>query len=150
MRLSRRRKANSAEDRREQLRHARTSAPTLRDSSSAAEQVWVELVFDAHSHLAPAPHVFTVFPPAQAHFVYACPFGDCDGTYDLNEQVFGLLRTRMCQTKGVLVCSGHRSSGGASGSPCGQGVAYAVSVRYGAEEPASSAEAPAARRTGPK
>ncbi len=36
--------------------------------------------------------MFTVYPSAQAHFIYACPIGNCDGTYDLNEAVFGLLR----------------------------------------------------------
>jgi len=146
MTLLRHRKATPAELRREQLRQARIDAPTLRQFLPAAAQVWVELMFDADTRPAQAPRLFTVYPPAQAHFVYACPFGDCDGTYDLNEAVLGMLRARICQTTGVLHCDGHRARRSGSGPRCGLHVAYAVDVRYGTEQscaPARPTPAPA-------
>ncbi|MEO8314254.1 MAG: hypothetical protein ABI645_05610 [Pseudomonadota bacterium] len=125
-----RRKVTPAMERLERLRKARVGAPTLRASAPNATHVGVELRFDADTYLEPAPQVFTIFPTAQAHFVYACPFGDCDGTYDLNDTVFGLLREEACQMADVLRCTGHRSHGGGAGTACGLGMAYAVIVHY--------------------
>jgi hypothetical protein len=126
----RRRKATPAELRRDQLRQARVDAPTLRQFLPAAAQVGVELTFAVDARLAQAPRMFTVFPPAQAHFVYACPIGNCDGTYDLNEAVFGMLRAHAAAATGVLHCSGHTPRHDGPGPLCGLGVAYAVAVRY--------------------
>jgi hypothetical protein len=134
MSVLRRRKTSPADRRREQLRQARVDAPTLRQFLPAAAQVWVELTFDMDARLAPAPRLFTVYPPAQAHFVYACPFGDCDGTYDLNEAVFAVLRAGTCEATGVLHCMGRKARRSGLGLRCGLGVAYAVTVRYGAEQ----------------
>jgi hypothetical protein len=130
MTLSRRRKATPAVLRLDRLRHARFNAPTLREFLPAATQVLVELTYVGDAHLAQGSHAFTVFPPAQAHFVYACPFGDCDGTYDLNETIFALLREEGRRATDVLHCAGHRTSRGISGPQCGLGVAYAVTVDY--------------------
>ena len=131
MRLVRRRKATSAEIRLDQLRLARVGAPTLRELLPNAAQVWVELAFDADVRLAQAARVFTIFPAAQAYFVYACPFGDCDGMFDLNEPVFAMLRAHSCQTTGALHCGGHKSRRADPGPPCGLGMSYAVAVSYG-------------------
>jgi hypothetical protein len=137
MKLVRRRQATSTELRLEQLRRARVDAPTLRQFLPDASQVWVELAFDADARLAQAARVFTIFPTAQAHFVYACPFGDCDGTYDLNESVFALLRAHAHQSSGVLQCIGRRARRAAPGPQCGLGMAYAVAVSYDAQLRAS-------------
>lgn len=130
MRLLRPRKATPAELRRDGLRKARVDAPTLRDLLPAATQVHVEIKFDGDARLADAPRTFTIYPPAQAHFVYTCPFGDCDGTHDLNEEVFGMLATGTCQITGVRHCIGHRASRSGPGPQCGLGMTYAVTVRY--------------------
>lgn len=134
MRLVRRRKATSAELRLDQLRQARVDAPTLRQFLPDAAQVWVELAFDADVRLAQAARVFTIYPTAQAYFVYACPFGDCDGTYDLNAPVFAMLRAHACQSSGVLQCIGRKARRAAPGPQCGLGMAYAVAVSYAAEQ----------------
>lgn len=130
MKLARRKKASSAELRLDQLRQARIDAPTLRQFLPEAAQVWVELAFDADARLAQPARVFTIYPAAQAYFVYACPFGDCDGTYDLNEPVFAMLRAHSCQSSGALQCVGHKSRLAAPGPQCGLGMAYAVGVSY--------------------
>jgi hypothetical protein len=135
MALVRRRRASPAAIRLERQRLARVGAPTLRELLPAAAQVWVGLTFAADARLTPAPQVFTIYPPAQAHFVYACPFGDCDGIFDLNEQVFDMLRREASRTAGVLHCLGHRARRSGVGPRCGLGVAYEVTVRYGLEQP---------------
>jgi hypothetical protein len=130
MRLVRRRKATSADIRLDQLRQARVDAPTLRQILPNAAQVWVELAFDADARLAQSARVFKIYPAAQAYFVYSCPFGDCDGVFDLNEPVFAMLRTHTCQATGALHCAGHKPRRADPGLQCGLGMAYAVGVSY--------------------
>jgi hypothetical protein len=130
MKLVRRRKATSADIRLDQLRQARVDAPTLRQLLPNAAQVWVELAFDADVRLAQAARVFTIYPAAQAYFVYSCPFGDCDGMFDLNEPVFAMLRAHTCQARGVLHCVGRKARRADPGPQCGLGMAYAVGVSY--------------------
>jgi hypothetical protein len=129
----RRKKRDREELRRDQLRKARLDAPTLRTLLPAAEQVSVELTFDMDARLAQAPVTSTVFPPAQAHFVYGCPFGDCDGTYDLDAEIFGMLREGVSEAIGAQHCCGHRASRSGHGPRCGLGVTYAVTVQYQAQ-----------------
>jgi hypothetical protein len=132
MKLARRRKATTAELKRDQLRQARDDAPTLRQLLPDASQVWIKLAFDADVRLVPAPRMFTVYPSAQAHFVYPCPFGDCDGSYDLNSAVFAMLLEHTCQVSGSLQCTGHKARRAALGPTCGLGAAYSAGVRYDA------------------
>jgi hypothetical protein len=129
----RRRKATLAELRVEQLRRARVAAPTLRALVPAAASVAVELMFDVDTRLARNLRTFTVYPPAQAHFVYACAFGDCDGTHDLGEEIFGMLHAGLSLGTGVRHCPGHRGHRGGHGSRCELRVTYTVTVRYGME-----------------
>ncbi len=137
MQLPPNRKAPSPVDRREALRKARASAPTLRMVSPEASLVRVELAFPtSDSRLAHAAQAFSVYPPAKAHFVYPCPFGDCDGAYDLNEIALGALQAGKRKTRGTLTCSGHRSRGGKSDSPCDLVATYSITVRQDNEEAA--------------
>ena len=133
MRLLRPRKATASELRRDELRKARIDAPTLRQLLPAAELVRVEIAFDGNAHLADAPRTFTVYPPAQAHFVYVCPFGDCDGTHDLNEEVNCMLRTGTRRVTGARHCLGHRARRSGPGPQCNLGATYAVTILYAAE-----------------
>src|SRR4029453_10604695 len=100
MMLSRRRKATPAGLRLDRLRHARVNAPTLRELLPAATQVLVELTFIRDAPLAHGSHALPVFPAAQAPFISACPYGDCDGTYDLNEKIFAMLREESRRSTG--------------------------------------------------
>src|SRR5687768_6020590 len=129
MRLPPGRKAASPSDRRDELRHARAAAPTLRTVSPEAAVVRVELAFQEDSGLAHAPQAFSIYPPAKAHFVYPCPFGDCDGVYDLNEIALGTLRAGKAKSGGTLTCSGHRWRNGKADSPCELAATYSIVVR---------------------
>jgi hypothetical protein len=136
MQLSPKRKPVPPADRRDVLRKARAAAPTLSTACPEASVVRVELAFETDSQPAHAAQAFTIYPPAKAHFVYACPFGDCDGAYDLNPVAFGALQAGKRKTRGTLTCSGHRSRKGQSDSPCGLAATYSITVRHEKEEPA--------------
>lgn len=125
-----RRKQTYAERQRAQRQYARVNAPKLGQYMPAARQVCVDLSFDDQSWLSHAHRQFTTFPPAQAHFVYACPFGDCDGVYDLNVAIFGMLDSHSSRTMGLLQCVGHRARSHDLGAACGLKASYSVSVGY--------------------
>ncbi len=112
------------------MRRARADAPTLREYVPAASLVRVELSFSTDARLVPAPQQFTVYPPASAHFVYACPFGDCDGIYDLNEDVLDLLGRKSSRLAGVRHCGGHRARRYGPGPQCGLNLQFAVLACY--------------------
>jgi hypothetical protein len=138
MRLPANRKVTAAPlDRRDELRKARAAAPTLRVACPDAALVRVELEFHADPQLAHAPQAFSVYPPAKAHFVYACPFGDCDGLYDLNEIAFGTLQAGKRKTRGTLTCTGHRSRNGKSDDACDLALSYSITVRHDEESRAN-------------
>ena len=123
-------KALSPADRSDELRRARAAAPALRTACPDAAVVRVELEFQADPLLANAPQVLSLYPPAKAHFSYACPFGDCDGVYDLNEVALDVLQAGKHKTRGTLACSGHRSSHGQGGNACGLMLRYSIAVRH--------------------
>jgi hypothetical protein len=96
--------------------------------------VRVDLAFHEASGPAHAPQAFSIYPPGKAHFVYECPFGDCNGVYDLGEIALGALGTGKRKTRGTLTCSGQRSRNGKSGSPCELAVTYSIVVLRGSDE----------------
>jgi hypothetical protein len=131
MRFSSVKKGPSPADRNEELRKARAAAPTLRAACPDAAIVRVELEFQANPLLAHAPQAYSLYPAAKAHFAYACPFGDCDGVYDLNAIAFGSLETGKNKVRGTLTCTGHRSRAGKSGDACELALKYSITVRHG-------------------
>jgi hypothetical protein len=136
MTVSRRWKASPAARRTDQLRQARAAAPTLRTLQPTATQVALQLTFAEDARLVHAPRTFTVYPAAQAHFVYACAFGDCDGMHDLDTEIFDMLRVGTCQIAGVRLCVGQMARRSGHGPRCGLGLAYAVTVGYETARPA--------------
>jgi hypothetical protein len=124
--------------RRDELRQARAAASTLGSTCPEVASVRVELAFHVASGLAHAQQVFSIYPPAKAHFVYACPFGDCDGVYDLNDVTLGALGTGKRKTGGTLRCGGHRSHSGKSDNPCELAATYSIVVVHGGDKAASA------------
>jgi hypothetical protein len=129
MRLPPNRKAAPIADAREVRRRARVAAATLRAVCPEAKLVRVELSFQADAQLAHAPQTFHIYPPAKAHFVYVCPFGDCDGVYDLNGVAFGTLQEGRVGIRGTLCCSGHRPRYRNSGRACELVATYSISIQ---------------------
>jgi hypothetical protein len=127
-------------DRRDELRQARAAAPTLRSACPDAAVVRVELAFEEDSGPAHAPQAFSVYPPAKAYFVYACPFGDCDGVYDLNRIALDALESGKGKARGKLMCTGTRSRNGKSGCPCELAATYLLVVQREVEQSALSGQ----------
>jgi len=96
--------------------------------------VRVELAFPAESLMAQGGQAFSIYPAAKAHFVYPCPYGDCDGTYDLNEIAFGSLQSGKRKTRGTLTCTGHRARNGKLACPCELAASYTITVRLENED----------------
>lgn len=129
------RKPSAAERRVERLRQARVSAPLLRELQASAASVSVQLVFADDTRLAPTARAFTVYPPARAHFVYACAFGDCDGVHDLDGVVKALLSEGASAASGSRCCEGHRANGIDQRPACGLAMTYTIAVHYDASQP---------------
>lgn len=128
MRFPAKKKTASVSIRQDELRKARAAAPTLSVACPEAEVVRVELEFQADPLLAHAPQILSIYPPAKAHFSYACPFGDCDGVYDLNQIALDSLKTGKKKTRGTLACSGHRSRDGKTRTLCDLALSYSITV----------------------
>jgi hypothetical protein len=128
MRFPANKKAPAPVDRREELRKAQAAAPTLRSACPDAAFVRVELEFQADTRLAHASQTLSLYPPAKAHFAYACPYGDCDGVYDLNEVVFGTVQAGKSKSRGTLTCAGHRARNGKSDESCDLALKYSITV----------------------
>lgn len=125
------RKEATPEDRREELRKARASAPNLRTAWPDAAVVRVELEFQANAMLVHAPQAYSLYPAAKAHFAYACPFGDCSGVYDLNAVASEILQGGKRAARGTLTCNGHRSRSGKGEDVCALALKYSITVRQG-------------------
>jgi hypothetical protein len=122
----------NAWQRRDELLKQRAAAQTLRAVCPDAAWISVELEFRAESPTLHAPQRHALYPPAKAHFVYPCPFGDCDGTFDLHAVARGILARKGKRGSGALKCAGNRSREGATAVPCVLEVSYAIAAQYDA------------------
>jgi hypothetical protein len=134
MRLSRNKKKVAWWDRRGEFLKQRAASATLRAVCPEAALVSIELDFQAQSPVSHARQAHAMYPPAKAHFVYPCPYGDCDGVYDLQAVALDALERKRKGVSGTLKCPGCRSREGAPGLPCQLEVRYAISARYDASE----------------
>ena len=123
------------EDRAERLRRGRATAPPLREMFPLAAHVAVRLQF--HSNEAPshADQSFELYPGARAYFGFPCPYGDCDGIYDLGAAARSALECSAAQATGTLECGGTRSRHRMPGQPCGLEVSYTVIAEHRAGAP---------------
>lgn len=127
VRLSRNTKVAAHGDRRDELKKQRAAAATLRSACPDAASVRVALAFPTETGEAHVPQIFSLFPPAKAHFVYACPYGDCDGLFDLQAIGAEALREQK-RARGTLKCTGSRRSHNTGGRPCELQLSYAISL----------------------
>ena len=140
MRFPPRNKLSVARDREERLRKARLSAPPLRDASPSATLVNVNLGFLPAATPPHAAQSFVLYPAARAFFSYPCPYGDCDGIYDLSTEAERTLAREKSRVSGIIECGGSRSRDGVQGQPCALRMSYAISAKHepelrtGAEE----------------
>jgi len=92
-------------------RHDRIVAPTMRARYPALNALQVDFNFSDRTGSLPSPQVTVFHPPAPAYFFFACPYGDCDGEFDLVKSVDVAVSSRDAQTRGQLRCAGTRLRG---------------------------------------
>lgn len=118
------------EQSREQLLRRRAAAGTLGNAYPDVEQIRVDLRFTASASAVPAAQRHALFPPAPAYFEFACPFGDCDGSFDLNGIASPLLKKAVPQADGSIQCSGSRTRSGMPRQPCSLRADYLITAQY--------------------
>ena len=120
--------ATMRQERMDQFRRDRATAPVLRATFPMVEQLRIELKFEAPSSSAPTPQSHVLYPPARAFFEYPCPYWDCDGQFDLGGAVRAALADATHRAEGVLECQGSRIGDRASKRPCLLRLSYEVSA----------------------
>jgi hypothetical protein len=137
-----RNKIPTARERDERLRKGHSEAPVLRDASPGAMLVNVHLSFLPANEPPHAEQSFALYPAARAFFVYPCPYGDCDGVYDLSAEAARTLGREKSNVTGVVECGGTRSRDGLQGQPCGLRVSYTISAKHENEQQSGAGEQP--------
>src|SRR5258708_23599592 len=122
--------AASRQERMDQFRRDRATAPVLRASFPTVEHLRIELKFEGPSSGAPTPQSFVLYPPARAFFEYRCPYWDCDGQYDLSGAVKAALADAAHQAEGVLGRRGSRVGDRAPRRPCLLRLVYEVTATF--------------------
>lgn len=112
------------------------AAPALRIAAPTASIVKVTLQFVPPALPMYADQSFSLYPSARAYFGYPCPYGDCNGIFDLGAAARRTLNREEDQVVGSLVCEGLRSRDGASRQACGMRVTYTITAQH---EPAAEA-----------
>lgn len=103
--------SRGASARREQLVRERTQAVPLALAFPRIGQLRIELSFNDSRGRAHSPQVHTLYPAARSFFRFACACTDCDGDFDLEGAVKGLLKDSSKGTRsarGTLICDGTR------------------------------------------
>ena len=118
------------EQSREQMLRRRAAAGTLGKAFPEVEEIRVELNFTASASSVPAAQRHALYPPAPAYFEFACPFGDCDGSFDLNGIASPLLKKAVPAAVGIVQCSGSRTRSGMPRQPCSLRANYRITAQY--------------------
>jgi len=112
-------------------RHSTRPGPKIRRLDFlSVEHIRVELRFAASASSVPAAQRHALYPPAPAYFEFACPFGDCDGAFDLNGVASPLLMNSNPQANGTIQCSGSRTCSGMTRQPCNLRADYWITAQY--------------------
>lgn len=122
------------EQKRERSLRSRQAAGTLADCCPGVERVRIQLRFVPATGVVPAAQTHGLYPSAPAWFEFACPFGDCDGGFDLNAVIKPLLSRAGAQASGSLICGGTRTGSALSRQPCRLRADYWAAAEYQAIE----------------
>ena len=122
--------AAARQERMDQFRRDRATAPVLRATFPTVEQLRIELKFEAPGSNAPTAQSHVLYPPARAYFEYPCPYRDCDGHFDLGSAVRAALCDAKHRAEGVLECQGSRMGDRATRRPCRLRLSYEVTAVF--------------------
>ena len=119
-------RAAGREAMRERQRRGRTAAPAMRARYPSLNSLQVDFDFSDQGEFLPSPQVTVFHPPAPAYFCFACPYGDCDGEFDLTKSVDLAVSSREPQASGQIRCVGTRHRGTA----CTLCLEYSISPNW--------------------
>lgn len=122
------------EQKRERSMRNRQAAGTLAGTAPRVERVRIQLRFLPVAGVVPAAQTHALYPSAPAWFEFACPFGDCDGSFDLNDTVKPLLSRSGPEASGSLQCGGTRTGSAPTRQPCNLRADYWIAAEYQAIE----------------
>jgi hypothetical protein len=112
--------------RREQMRRRRAATRSLRGTYPSVASIRLELQFESSAGWSPAALSHVLYPPAPAFFQFECPYGDCDGDFDLTAIVGKLMADGVAQASGTLQCPGFRAAAGLQRQACGLLAHYRI------------------------
>jgi len=120
----------SRDEQRERMRRDRAAARVVCVAFPAVQQLRLELEFSGSGANVPAGQTHVLHPPARAFFEFQCPYGDCDGRFDLTDAVNAALSNPEHRTMGTLECTGLRARDYLSKQTCALHVQYAIRVIF--------------------
>lgn len=115
---------------RERMRLDRAAARVVCVAFPRVQQLRLELEFSGAGANVPAGQAHVLHPPARAFFEFQCPYGDCDGRFDLTDAVDSALSSPEHRTMGTLQCTGLRARDYLSKQTCALHLQYAIHVLY--------------------
>jgi len=115
---------------RERMRLDRAAARVVCVALPAVQELRLELEFSGAGTNVPAGQAHVLHPPARAFFIFQCPYGDCDGRFDLTDAVDVALSSPEHQTIGTLECAGLRARDYLSKQTCALHLRYAIHIVY--------------------
>jgi len=96
---------------RERQRRGRIATPAIRARYPRLASLQVDFEFSDRGGFVPSPQVTVLHPPAPAYFCFACPYGDCDGEFDLTEPVDLAVSSGESPSSAQVRCLGTRRRG---------------------------------------
>ena len=130
MRIVSRTTRSMLDQRQAERQRRRAAAGPLHSAFPNVEQVRVVLRFVTPKGPAPAAQTHALYPAAPASFEFSCPFGDCDGSFDLDDVIRPLLAKSGGSASGTQSCAGSRAGGNMTRQPCRLRLAFRVLATY--------------------
>jgi hypothetical protein len=117
--------ANRRDALRKKQRLDRIGAPMMRTRYPDLDTLQVEFKFRDRGDLVPSPQVTVLHPPAPAYFCFACPYSDCDGAFDLTDEIDVAVSARDPLARGQVRCAGSRH-----GTACTLSLDYSIAPHW--------------------
>lgn len=130
MRLTSRPTRSPAARRQERARCGSAEAVTFAESFPKVDRLRLKLSFTEPTGVGPVGQLHDLFPPTAAVVEFSCPYGDCDGSFDLTEGVAIVLRKEALEGAGLFQCRGTRTASGMTRQPCTLRLTYHLTVTY--------------------
>ena len=138
MKLSPRRAANAAAQRRIDRLADRARTATVRDVYPSVSAIEAYLDF-SEPDPPPSPQLHSLYPSARAFFRFVCPCADCDGEFDLAPIVAELVTggappNRSARAlSGCVPCQGVHWRNSGRSEPCRIELSFRVVVSFAAD-----------------